>query len=95
MLGNCEVAGEEKKRPEVFRLMTTNIGMVEFVVDLELNASPINQRLHPLSIFFCQEAKKLINDVVAACANPIIVGFKFQGILAAQGYLDYGYKNPA
>ena len=38
LLGNCEVAGEEKKRPEVFRLMTTNIGMVEFVVDPELPA---------------------------------------------------------
>ena len=67
-LRNREAAGEEEKRPEVFRVMPIDVGMSELLVDPDFYASAVYQRLHPLRVPFCQKAQKLINDVAAARA---------------------------
>lgn len=87
VLRNRETAGEEEKRPEVFRSMPTDVGIADLLVDLEFYASAVNQRLHPLRVLFCQETQKLIDDVATARINPEIVWLKFLGICARQDFL--------
>ena len=82
-----QIAGKEKERPEVLRLAPPEIGVGQLFFDIELNAAAVEKRLHSAGILLREEPEKLIDRIVAARTDPIIVGLSRFDVAACERVL--------